>query len=225
VANPQGEGRVAIVTKLIAEQPRLAAFLFGVSALGWALMLAMPHRHDFLALFVMWAAMMVGMMIPPEALSVLRLRRSFVAATLLLTGFLLPWVLYSFAAAALQSWLQERGLVDHLSMSLTNPWFAAAMLGIAGALQLSPLKRACLLRCRAPIMTPNIFLAGLRRGALSVGSCGVLMLALFAIGVMSLPAMALLTLLLLVEHWAERSTWASTAAGIALLAAGLVEVF
>ena len=71
------------------------------------------------------------------------------------------------------------------------------MLLLAGLVQLSPFKRACLDRCRAPLtdcMHPwRVALDGLRRGALSLGSCGLLMLVLSVAGVMSAFAMIALT--------------------------------
>jgi predicted metal-binding membrane protein len=210
--------------RLVAGQPALVALLAGLSAVGWAWSLRMPHAHhgaSLAALFVMWATMMVGMMIPPEAPALLRLGRAqrFPAAARFLAGFLAPWIAFSFAAAALQSWLQASGLLDH-HMAMNSIAQAAGLLLVAGALQLSPMKRACLARCREAAPVEQHFAAGLSRSLLSIGSCGLLMLALFATGVMSLPAMALLTLLLLLEHWPLRGMAVSYGAGILLLVAG-----
>lgn len=220
--------------ELVASQPALVALLSGLSAAGWAWSLrGGPHAHHgagLLGLFVMWATMMVGMMIPPEAPALLRLgraRRSFPATATFLLGFLAPWIAFSFAAAALHWWLQKSGFLAHDMSTNSNALAAFFLLG-AGALQLSPMKRACLARCRAEPPAEQLFLSGLRRSALSIGSCGLLMLALFVTGVMSLPAMALLTALLLLEHWPRRATSVSGVAGVVLLAAGawkLLEAF
>jgi predicted metal-binding membrane protein len=212
--------------ELVAGQPALVVLLAGLSAFGWASSLRMgQHAHHgagVLALFAMWATMMVGMMIPPEAPGLLRLgrsRKSFNAAARFLAGFLGPWIVFSLAAAALQSWLRQSGLLDrHMALHDSAP--AAVLLFAAGALQLSPLKRACLARCREAPEGERLFLCGLSRSVLSIGSCGLLMLALFATGVMSLPAMGLLTLLLLLEHWLLRGMAVSNAAGALLLVAG-----
>ena len=71
----------------------------------------------------------------------------------------------------------------------------------AAVYQVTPLKQACLVKCRSPMM----FLAerwrdgragalelGVRHGAWCLGCCWALMAALFAVGVMSLGWMALI---------------------------------
>ncbi len=212
---------------LILEQRGLFVLLAALCVAGWGFSLrmatSMHHGAGIAALFVMWAAMMVGMMIPPEAPALLQLaraRRSTLQAAASLTGFLLPWIAFSLAAAALQSALAAAGLLDH-TMATTSSALAGALALAAGLVQLSPLKRACLDRCRAPLESGPAFVGGLRSSALSLGSCGVLMLVLFATGVMSVPAMALLTLLLLLERWLPRSWPVSTFAGALLVGWGL----
>jgi predicted metal-binding membrane protein len=114
----------------------LFAMLAGLSVLCWGLSLRMAGAHvhgDLWPLFAMWSVMMVGMMVPVEAPSLLRLPVR--QALPCLAGYLAPWIAFSFAAAALQSQLHHAGSV-----------FAAALLIVAGAMQLSPWKRACLER-------------------------------------------------------------------------------
>jgi predicted metal-binding membrane protein len=212
---------------LILEQPGLCILLAALSAIGWGWSLrmatSMHHGAGLATLFVMWAAMMVGMMIPPEAPALLQLaraRRSPLEAAASLAGFLLPWIAFSLAAAALHSSLAAAGMLDH-AMATTSPTLAGALAIGAGLVQISPLKRACLDRCRAPLEERPAFVGGLRSSTLSIGSCGMLMLVLFATGVMSVPAMALLTLLLLFERWLPRSWPVSTVAGLLLVGWGL----
>ena len=212
---------------LILEQRGLFLLLLALCAVGWGFSLrmaaSMHHGAGLAALFVMWAAMMVGMMVPPEAPALLQLaraRRSPLEAAASLAGFLLPWIGFSFAAAALQSSLAAAGLLDH-AMAATSTTLAGALAIAAGVLQLSPIKQVCLDRCRAPLEEGPAFVGGLRSSALSIGSCGVLMLVLFATGVMSVPAMVLLTLLLVLERWLPRSWPVSTVAGALLVAWGL----
>src|SRR5262249_31769106 len=130
-----------------------------------------------------------------------------------------PWIAFGLGAAVLQWELQKAGLVDHMTMSLANPWLSAALLAAAGALQFSPMKRACLPRCR-PACEPSPR-PGLRRGVLSIGSCGVPMLALFAVGTMNIVAMIGLMALMLLEQWLPR---AELFAGAFLFAAAVLEV-
>jgi len=170
--------------------------------------------HQGLApLFVMWAAMMVVMMAPAMAPSLLKLARGRGA---FLAGFLAPWIAFSFAAAVLQMQLHASGLLDHHSGALTHPWLAAALLVAAGALQFTPLKRAC-----RGVPAEGSLRCGLRTGALSLASCGVLMLVPFATGVMNLWAMALLTALLFVERVAPPEWPVSGLAGALLTGAGV----
>src|ERR1700759_1285649 len=89
---------------------------------------AMHHGDGVFALFVMWAVMMAGMMIPPELPNVRQVARGPRDAALFWSGSLAPWVLFSFCAAALQSWLTAAGLLDH-QMALRHPLSAALLLG------------------------------------------------------------------------------------------------
>jgi len=218
----------------------LLALLGGASVACWAWtarMAAPPeggHLHvhgvGLLPLFVMWAVMMIGMMIPIEAPVVLELARVWrrrlgrsplPGSAAFLGGYLLPWIAFSLGAAALQSRLQALGLMDHGMATSSRP-LSAALLVAAGAVQLSPLKRACLDRCRAPELVDAggragaAFAGGLRYSAIAMASCGLLMLVLFVTGVMNLAWMVLLTLLLLVEKVAPAG-WPLPAAIGALL--------
>lgn len=216
---------------LILEQRGLFVGLLALCAGSWAYSLrmaaSMHHGAGIAALFVMWAVMMVGMMVPPEAPALLKLaraRRSPLEAVASLSGFLLPWIAFSLAAAAVQSLLAAAGLLDH-TMAMTSTRLASALAIAAGLAQLSPLKRTCLDRCRAPLDEKPAFVGGLRSSALSLGSCGVLMLVPFATGVMSVPAMVLLTLLLLFERWLPRNWPVSQIGGALLVAWGLWKLF
>ena len=80
----------------------------------------------------------------------------------------------------------------------TGRWVAGGALVAAGVYQLTPLKTACLRHCRSPLHfllrgRPGVGGAlwmGIEHGAVCVGCCLGLMLALFALGVMSLFWMA-----------------------------------
>ena len=107
------------------------------------------------------------------------------------------------------------------------------MLALAAIYELTPLKNACLAKCRSPLG----FLLGTwrdgRRGALQMGSrhagwclgcCWALMAALFALGVMSLTWMALVAALIALQKtipWRRAVTW-GTAAVLLVLAIGVL---
>ena len=99
----------------------------------------------------------------------------------------------------------------------------------AGVYQLTPLKNACLRHCRAPIGfllrgglgRTGAVRTGLGHGAYCIGCCAGLMLALFALGVMSLVWMAAVAALILVEKVLPRGEAFARAAAVGLVAAGV----
>ncbi|HCU89895.1 MAG TPA: metal-binding protein, partial [Gammaproteobacteria bacterium] len=103
------------------------------------------------------------------------------------------------------------------------------ILMLAGAYQLTPMKEACLSRCRSPI---GFFLAnwragrlgairmGLQHGLFCIGCCWMLMLLMFVGGAMSVVTMALLSMFILAERVLPSGPWVSWMPGIALIAWG-----
>ena len=108
----------------------------------------------------------------------------------------------SAAAAALQVALFQLGLIGALGQSLSVPLTMALLIG-AGVYQFSPLKDACLSRCRAPLTffmqhwDEGPFRNGLRLGADCLGCCWALMLLGFVGGTMNLAFMGLAMVLML----------------------------
>jgi len=94
-----------------------------------------------------------------------------------------------------------------LAWDKQGPWVAGGALAVAGLYQLTPLKSACLRHCRSPLHfllrgRPGALGAlwmGIEHGGICVGCCAGLMLALFALGVMSLVWMAVVSLAILIE--------------------------
>jgi predicted metal-binding membrane protein len=224
------------------DQRRVLLFLAVMCAASWAWSFRMAagvgetsphHQHGAVwPLALMWAGMMVAMMVPPEVPRVLWLvrqaRRDPLLHTLaFLLGYLAPWMLASVGAALLQARLAAAGLLTR-QMATDSRALGGALLLLAGAMQLSPLKRVCLERCRsrAAVQGPagetlvSSFLRGMGQGAVSIGSCGLLMLVLFVTGVMSPVAMALLTTLLLLENVAPVGWPVRVVAGVLLLGWG-----
>ena len=146
---------------------------------GWSLRVAGAAHHGFplWARLAMWTTMMVGMMVPPEVPTLLRLAgdprtergRAVVNASALLCGYLSVWVVASAALGALDGWLAARGLMTHEMASLSVP-LNVAILAAAGVVQLSPWKTACLARCRSiPAELGNVEVGKVSLGKVSLG--------------------------------------------------------
>jgi predicted metal-binding membrane protein len=186
--------------------------------------------------FLMWAVMMVAMMLPSAAPMVAMYARVAegrgssprVRVWLFAAGYIAAWTAFSAVATVLQAAL------DHAAM-LTGamrvaPLIGGVILALAGAYQLSPLKRKCLRHCQSPIgflMThwrdgfSGAIAMGLRHGAFCVGCCWMLMALLFVAGVMNLLWVAVLTGFVLIERATRWGQALATVSGFALIAAGL----
>ena len=189
--------------------------------------------------FAMWAVMMPGMMLPsaaPMILTVARVHRSRPARggvslplAAFVAGYLLVWTGFSAVAALAQWGLARGGLIGGMDGRM-GPMLGGAVFVAAGLYQLSPLKLACLGRCRSPL---GFLLAhwrdgvggalrmGARHGVVCLGCCWALMALLFAVGAMNLVWVAGLGGLVLVEKLAPGGGWVARASGVALLVAGV----
>jgi len=188
--------------------------------------------------FAMWAVMMVGMMTgtaAPVLLMFVAARRgrglpAFPIVPLFGLGYLTVWVGFSAAAAMAQWTLHEAALLTP-AMATSSATVAGAILLIAGAYELTPLKSACLSECRSPLAfllthwrdgNRGAFVMGTRHGTYCLGCCWALMGLLFVVGVMSLMWVAALTAFVLLEKIAPATARISQAAGVVLIAAGLM---
>src|SRR5947199_382922 len=97
---------------------------------------------------------------------------------------------------------------SQLAWDNAGRWVAGGTLLVAAAYELTPLKNACLGKCRSPLGfllgswrdgTLGAFELGARHGAWCVGCCWALMASLFALGVMSLVWMAVVAALIAFE--------------------------
>lgn len=189
---------------------------------------------------LMWVVMMIAMMVPavmPMLIVFRKLDRG--AGTqfdtfLFAGGYLLSWCGFSLAAALLQWLLHGAGWLRGDLLSL-RPLVAAAVLLAAGLYQLTPMKEACLDRCRSPM---GFFLAnwrhgrrgavrmGLRHGLFCIGCCWMLMLIMFVGGAMSVITMALLSVFILTERVLPAGPWVARLPGAGLVAwGGYIAVF
>lgn len=180
--------------------------------------------------FLMWTLMSAAMM-APTALPALRTYDDLghVTATgfgQLLGGYLAVWVGVSAVAALLQVGLFKAGLTGALGQSISLPLSMALLIG-AGLYQFSPLKEACLSRCRAPLAffiqhwEEGPLRNGLRLGVDCVGCCWALMALAFVGGTMNLGFMGLAMLLMTLEKLPDIGRYVTKPLGVALVATGL----
>ena len=223
-----------------------AAGLAGVTLLAWAWLVRMGGMDMGAALrsfspplaFLMWAVMMVGMMLPSAAPMILvfaavnrrRTERggAAVATWIFAAGYLLAWIVFSAAATAGQWGLERAAAVSSETLRAT-PVVGGLILIAAGVYQLTPLKRACLVRCQSPLAfvlnewrdgTGGALVMGLRHGAFCVGCCWLLMALLFVAGVMNLFWVAGIALFVLVEKLVPLAA-VSWGTGVVLVASGV----
>ncbi|MDI3259403.1 MAG: DUF2182 domain-containing protein [Sinobacteraceae bacterium] len=192
----------------------------------------------FVAIFGMWAAMMVGMMLPSAAPTLLLyatvVRKSPDAGNAVgrvyafAAGYVLVWSGFSLLATILQWDLARRAVLSPM-MQTQSLRLGAALLCLAGLYQLTPWKRACLAHCRAPaawISThwrrgcDGALRMGLHHGAYCLGCCWALMLLLFVGGVMNLVWIGAITLFVLLEKLAPYGAQGGRLSGALLLALG-----
>lgn len=226
----------------------VALSLAGVAGLAWFYlwrmampMAAMPAMNPApLALtFVMWVVMMAGMMLPSAAPTVLlygaMVRKHAERGTALpavwvfVSGYLLVWAGFSLAAALLQAALEHAALLTP-TMASASKWLNGMLLVAAGVYQLTPLKDLCLSKCRNPVQffmthwrpgTAGALRMGITQGAYCVGCCWMLMLLLFAVGVMNLAWVALIAAFVLLEKLIPAGRLTARFAGGALIVLGL----
>ena len=193
---------------------------------------------DFAVMFAMWVVMMVGMMLPsatPMALLYARVARSAARdgsvlppTAVFVVGYLVAWTLFSAVATAAQWALERAALLSPMLVS-KSPQLGAALFFAAGLYQLTPLKSACLSRCRNPAMffathfrpgARGALRLGFRYGLYCLGCCWVLMGLLFAGGVMNLLWIAALTVFVLAEKLIPLGAWGSRVAGVLMIGTG-----
>jgi predicted metal-binding membrane protein len=190
-----------------------------------------------LLMFAMWWVMMIAMMVPSAAPTILLFatikRRQATADSpvipswLFLAGYLVIWAGFSLVAVSVQWALEQSGLLS--GMMASTSMLAGIILLAAGLYQLTPIKRACLRYCQNPLLFlsqywhPGALGAlrmGFRHGSYCVGCCWFLMALLFVGGVMNLVWIAAVAIYVGVEKLLARSPWLSRAAGVSLIVAG-----
>jgi predicted metal-binding membrane protein len=221
------------------ERAVILAALAGITALSWLYLVSMAAMAMGAAvMFLMWWVMMIGMMLPsalPMTLTfatVNRRRRElgtpYVPTALFVAGYVLAWGAFSVAATALQ-WGLERAALTTPMMQTSSPLAGGLLFVAAGLYQLTPLKAACLRRCRSPLAfvlerwhegTAGALRMGLEHGAYCLGCCAPLMALLFVGGVMNLLWAAAIAAWVLLEKVLPGGQALARAAGVSATAFG-----
>jgi predicted metal-binding membrane protein len=231
-------------------QAGVLASLLGLAALAWLLtherMLGMdagpgtdPGSLGFYV--VSWVVMMSAMMFPsivPMVLAfgfVQRRRRDrgsvdrAVSSWVFVAGYLMTWTAFGLLAYGLYVGVRSLS-IPALSWHRGGPYLAGGVLLAAAIYQLTPIKDACLRRCRSPldfVLTHwrdgpwGALQMGVVHGAWCVGCCWGLMAALFALGVMSLTWMVAIAGLIAVEKLLPYKQLANSLVAVTLLALAL----
>jgi len=216
----------------------------GIDAMGMDGAMAMSGAHrwqggDMLVAFLMWVVMMVAMMTPsatPMLLMVATVSRQrqqppspTAMAAAVFAGYLAAWTGFSLGATLVQWGLQSAAWLSP-AMTSVRPLVASLLLLLAGVYQFTPLKHACLVRCRTPLGfllaewrdgTSGALVMGLRHGIYCVGCCWLLMALLFAVGVMNLLWVVLIAAYVLLEKVSPGGWWFSRAIGVLLVGWGM----
>ncbi len=238
---------------LLRERNVILASLLLLAAGAWALLVWQWATSDgdmsltmgmSAPLFVaIWVAMMVAMMFPTAAPMILTFarvnenrraqRRPFVPSWLFTASYLVVWTLFGVraygVAVGLESLAGRSGwLMDNAAR------IGGGVLVLAGLYQLSPLKYACLAKCRTPmafVMTSwrdghlGAFRMGMEHGLYCLGCCWMLFVILFPLGMMNVGAMALITLLIFAEKSTPLGRQVAGVAAIGLVVYGALVIF
>ena len=219
----------------------LVALLFALGAVAWWSTADRMSGMDegpgtplgTLAWFLgVWVVMMAAMMFPAVAPTValyskLKHTRALGAPLVFTSGYLLVWSAVGLLAYALAR-IGGVLLGGVLGWGSGGRWVAGATLLVAAAYELTPLKDACLGKCRTPLgflignWRDGLYGAmgmGVRHGAWCLGCCWALMASLFALGVMSVLWMAVVACLITFEKLlpSRRATTYGTAALLLVL--------
>src|SRR5262249_13560047 len=152
---------------------------------------------------------------------------------LFIGGYLLTWTAAGLIAYAIFEFGRSLSL-DFLSWDSGGPYRARAVILAAAVYQLTPLKDACLRRCRSPVMflmgawhpgRIGALRMGTEHGAWCVGCCWGLMAALFALGVMSIGWMVPGAALIATEKLLPWKGIASGGIAVLLVLLGLAVAF
>jgi predicted metal-binding membrane protein len=181
-----------------------------------------------------WAVMVAAMMLPAVAPAVLRLVRGKgpsapAALVLFLLGYGAVWMAGGLIGFALLQAVRALH-IDALGWSHAGRYLAGAVVAAAALYQLTSAKRRWLGRCAKPgLPLPSdpaaaSLRAGLRHGLCCLACCWTLMAALYALGMMSLVWMAVVTAMIVAERLLPRPPLGARVIAVVLAVLGIAIV-
>lgn len=218
--------------------------LLVVALTSWIILVQQSRMTDMsmetgALLFIgLWVVMMAAMMFPavaPMVLAFARVQSSkreggqlFVPTWIFVSAYIVVWTVFGALA-----WVVAAGLeaAAHQTMWLNDhlPRLSAGLLILAGLYQFSPLKHACLAKCRTPLDFilnawrdgyGGAFRMGLEHGLYCLGCCWHLFVILFPLGMMNIGVLAVITLLIFFEKTLPAGRWVAGVAGVTLAVYG-----
>jgi predicted metal-binding membrane protein len=199
---------------------RLPAALIAIALAGWIVsaaamrgMASMDGPSSMGSFLWIWIAMSAAMMLPslvPAASLAATIGSSGAA---FVGGYVIVWTL-----AGVVGFEAASGLMD------SGRWLAVSAIVLAALYQLTPIKNACLRRCRSPLgllLRRSAVRAGIEHGLVCVGCCWALMLAVLALGVGSMFWMAAVTAAIFIEKVTRLGERASAPVAVALVVAAV----
>ena len=233
-------------------QAGLVAVLLLLAAVGWVFTADRMNGMDMggwtdpgpLDFFVTtWVVMLAAMMFPSVApmvtayAKISRRRRETGryaprgSTALFVAGYLLAWTAFGIVAYGLYEAVASL-VPGGLTADPVGRYAAAGVILAAAFYQLTPAKNVSLMKCRTPLDFilhrmrsgyGGALIMGVQHGAWCVACCWALMVALFALGVMSIGWMALVGAFIAGEKmlpW-KRLANRSVALGLAVIALGV----
>lgn len=227
----------------------LTAILLGITIVAWIMLLDfVGHMGSSpgmdlgtLGWYVgMWVTMTAAMMLPSVTPMVLTFARisaerarsqqiPLVPTWIFLMGYLIAWTVFGLMAYGLY-WFIASLDIAFLAWDQQGPIVAGITVALGGLYQLTPLKQACLRHCRNPLYYVlngwrkgryGAIRMGVEHGFHCVGCCWGLMIILFAIGMMNLFWMGIITLLTFLEKVLPTGDRFSKLTGIVLVLLGI----
>lgn len=198
-----------------------------------------PAAHAAMFL-IMWLVMMIAMMLPSVMPAVLVHQRLVLSRIdrgdrnpgsqfLLLGGYFSVWAAFgavAYTVGMTLAWASMRSI----RVSVLIPAATGISLAMAGAYQLTQFKQLCLRHCRSPLEffvrheirgAADSWRFGVHHGAYCAACCWGLMVIQLVLGVMSVPLMALVALVILLEKQWRHGEALARVVGSASLVGGV----